>query len=179
MPRNVEVKIRLNNHRAAMRAARRICRRPPRIIRQCDTFYDAGKGRLKLREQAPGAPELIHYHRPDRLGAKLSNYRIMRIPDRMREETRAFLAALFDEDVRVRKTRYLWIHQGTRIHVDKVAGLGWFLELEAVLRSREGAGSGRRRAEEILNRLGLAGAARLSCAYADLLRKKAGKRTTG
>jgi adenylate cyclase class IV len=172
MPRNVEVKVSLINHRAALRAARRICRRPPRVIRQCDTFYDAGRGRLKLREQVPGSLELIHYFRPDRPGAKLSNYRIMRIPGRMKEEVKAFLAALFREDVRVRKTRYLWIHQGTRLHVDRVAGLGWFLELEAVLKARETPGSGHRRAEDLLRMLGLGGARPVSVAYADLLRKR-------
>src|SRR5918999_5239719 len=48
---------------------------------QRDTYFARARGRLKLREQKPGAAELIQYRRPDEPGPRVSNYRIVPAPD--------------------------------------------------------------------------------------------------
>src|SRR3954465_5674950 len=45
-------------------------------LRQRDTYFAARRGRLKLREQEPGAAELIAYERGDAAEARESRYRI-------------------------------------------------------------------------------------------------------
>src|SRR3954469_7164554 len=45
-------------------------------LRQRDTYFAARRGRLKLREQEPGAAELIAYERADAAEARESRYRI-------------------------------------------------------------------------------------------------------
>lgn len=52
---------------------------------------------------------------------------------------------------RVQKERYLFIHDETRIHLDNVDQLGYFLEFEAVLRPDETVESGQKRLEDLLS----------------------------
>ena len=69
---------------------------------------------------------------------------------------------------RVRKTRWL-LHSGqTWIHLDRVEGLGDFLELEVVLRNGQSEAEGEAIAEALLARLGVAPSRRLAGAYLDL-----------
>lgn len=50
----------------------------------------------------------------------------------------------------VQKERYLFIHEGTRIHLDNVESLGYFLEFEAVLAPEETVESGEKRLHDLL-----------------------------
>ena len=58
---------------------------------------------------------------------------------------------------------------GTRIHIDRVEGLGDFMGLEVVLRSGQTDAEGDAVAEALMQGLGLAGAERIGGAYLDLL----------
>lgn len=49
----------------------------------------------------------------------------------------------------VRKTRHLFLHQQTRIHLDRVEELGNFLEFEVCLRSEQTVEEGERIAQEL------------------------------
>jgi adenylate cyclase class IV len=69
----------------------------------------------------------------------------------------------------VKKRRLLLLVGPTRIHLDRVDGLGDFLELEVVLRDEQPDADGVVIAETLMERLGLAGAPRLAGAYLDLL----------
>lgn len=70
---------------------------------------------------------------------------------------------------KVRKTRQLFLAGQTRIHLDRVEGLGEFLELEVVLRPGQSAAGGSEIARDLLDRLGIRKEDLISRAYVDLL----------
>jgi len=70
---------------------------------------------------------------------------------------------------RVKKHRTVFIAGRTRIHLDRVEGLGEFLELEVVLREDETVEAGMEEARTLMAGLGVAPEQLLSGAYLDLL----------
>ena len=70
---------------------------------------------------------------------------------------------------RVRKQRWLLLAGQTRIHLDRVEGLGDFVELEVVLRHDQSEADGASIADTLMHELGLAKAERIAGAYLDLL----------
>lgn len=167
MARNVEIKARLRDPARTAAVAARLAGGEPEIIRQHDTFYRCDRGRLKLRRFADGTGELIAYDRPDRAGPKTSDYRLYRTRDP--EALHAALAAAHALAGEVRKERRLHLVGRTRVHLDRVEGLGEFLELEVVLAEGETVAEGREEAERLLRELGIAAADLISGAYVDLL----------
>ncbi|HMJ01943.1 MAG TPA: class IV adenylate cyclase [Conexibacter sp.] len=97
---------------------------------QRDTYYAVASGRLKLREQEPGRPHLIHYARADRPEQRESRYRIAEVADGA--ATHVALEAALGVECVVVKRRRLFLWNDVRIHLDRVDGLGAFVELEAV-----------------------------------------------
>jgi adenylate cyclase class IV len=140
----------------------------PTLIRQDDTFFACGNGRLKLREFADGSGELIFYRRADRTGPKESFY--LRSAASQPEALRECLGQAYGEVGRVLKQRTLYLVGRTRVHLDRVAGLGDFVELEVVLAHDEAVEAGVSEAGELLRRLGIAPEMLLESAYVDLLK---------
>jgi adenylate cyclase class 2 len=97
---------------------------------QRDTYFPVSQGRLKLREQRPGAAELIQYQRGAERQQRESRYQIVEVPDP--EALRSVLAGALGIRVVVVKRRRLLIWRSVRIHLDTVEDLGAFIELEAV-----------------------------------------------
>jgi predicted adenylyl cyclase CyaB len=166
MARNVEIKARLADLDATADRAARLADSTPVTLQQDDTFFLSPLGRLKLRCMPDGA-ELIAYRRPDAQGPKLSEYWRSPVPepDSMREA----LTQTLGQHGRVRKSRLLFLAGRTRIHLDRVEGLGDFLELEVVLRDGESVADGEAEAARLLQALGVPDTARVSEAYRDLL----------
>jgi homotetrameric cytidine deaminase len=100
------------------------------VLEQRDTYFARASGRLKLREEAGRGAELIEYARANQADPRPSDYRIVPVPDP--EALRAALHAALGTLTVVEKRRRLLLWEGVRIHLDRVAGLGDFLELEAV-----------------------------------------------
>ncbi len=100
------------------------------LLWQRDTYFVVAHGRLKLREQRPGGATLIQYARPDETTAKTSRYRLIGVDDA--DACRAGLAEALGVRAVVEKRRRLFIWRDVRIHLDTVAGLGAFVEFEAV-----------------------------------------------
>ena len=167
MPRNVEIKARVRRPAELHRRAANLADGPPTLIRQRDTFYAAARGRLKLRDFGDGHGELIAYERPDREGPKTSSYLIA--PTEDPAALHAALAAALGVRGVVVKERTLLLSGRTRIHLDRVEGLGEFLELEVVLAADEDEAVGRAEAEDLMARLGVAAADLIDRAYIDLL----------
>ena len=167
MPRNVEIKARVADPDALAAAALALADGPPTHIRQHDTFYRAPTGRLKLRDFGDGRGELIAYDRPDQSGPKTSRYVIAPtdVPAALHE---ALTAALGVRGV-VAKERTLLMRGRTRIHLDAVADLGHFMELEVVLADDESEAAGLAEAEELMTALGVGPDALVRAAYIDLL----------
>jgi len=169
MPTNVEVKARIPSVDLLLQRATALADEDdhPQLIHQDDTFFRVPHGRLKLRVFADGAGELIHYHRPDASGPKVSDYLITAVadPDSLREVLERACGLLG----RVVKRRVLVLLGQTRVHLDSVEGLGEFLELEVVLRDGQSEAEGTAVADELLAALGVPPEDLLSGAYLDLL----------
>ena len=169
MPRNVEVKIRIAAVEAVRARALALGATDHGVIRQTDTYFEtppARAVRLKLRQQAPGEDQLIVYRRPDVSGLRTSDFRVVPVADAA--GLAHALALAYGTARTVEKARHLLLLGRTRIHLDRVDGLGEFLELEVVLGDGETEGDGEREAERILGGLGLAERPRLPGSYADL-----------
>ncbi|BBS15168.1 hypothetical protein WP5W18E02_02050 [Aeromonas caviae] len=69
----------------------------------------------------------------------------------------------------MRKQRTLFLVGRTRIHLDRVEGLGHFLELEVVLEDDEPREVGMQEAHDIMARLGIEHSRLIEGAYLDLL----------
>jgi adenylate cyclase class IV len=165
--RNVEVKARIDSVEALLPIARALADGAPERIEQDDTFFRCAHGRLKLRDFGNGQGELIHYERADMEGPKVSDY--VRAPTSDPAALREALARAHGVTGRVRKTRLLLMSGQTRIHLDRVQGLGDFIELEVVLRGDQSEAEGDAIAEALLARLGVEARHRLAGAYLDLL----------
>jgi adenylate cyclase len=167
MPRNVEIKARLHDPAAAEARAAALATAGPSLLQQDDSFFGCAHGRLKLRVFDDGSAELIAYSRVDEAGPKTSTY--VRTPVADPASMRAALAAACGLVGRVRKQRRLYLAGRTRIHVDRVEGLGDFVELEVVLADDEPAEAGIAEALALMSRLGVPSAALVAGAYLDLL----------
>jgi adenylate cyclase len=168
MARNIEIKARVASIEALMPSARALADRGPEMIAQDDTFFGRATGRLKLRVFADGHGELIAYERLDAAGPKTSDYLITPVanPDALR----ATLARALGVTGRVIKQRTLFLVGRTRVHLDRIEGLGEFLELEVVLRDDESEAQGVAEAHAMLERLRVDASQLVSGAYVDLLR---------
>lgn len=167
MPRNIEIKARVPDLAAIESRARALATEPVADLVQDDSFFRCARGRLKLRQFADGSAELIAYERPDASGPKTSTY--LRTPVVQPEGLRAALAAACGLVGRVRKQRRLVLAGRTRIHLDRVEGLGDFIELEVVLRDGEAECDGVDEAEAVMTRLGVRPEWLVQGAYLDLL----------
>ena len=168
MPRNIEIKARVADLPALEARAAAIADSGPVAIAQDDTFFRCDAGRLKLRAFADGTGELIFYRRADAGGPKTSSYFLSPTP--APDSLRDLLARAHGTAGRVRKQRTLYLVGRTRVHLDRVEGLGDFMELEVVLADDEAEDDGVREARALMARLGIADKALVSGAYVDLLR---------
>lgn len=126
--RNIELKAKLPSFEHARAACRAIGATLQGDIHQIDTYFNVPHGRLKLREATPGHTELVHYHRPDIAGAKGCDYTLETVNPTIKPMLAAALGTLTVVD----KVRTLYLWENVRIHLDRVQGLGDFLEFEAV-----------------------------------------------
>lgn len=169
MARNVEIKARIDSIESVLPLALELASGPPERIAQDDTFFACAIGRLKLRVFADGRGELIAYERPDASGPKTSDYAITPVDDP--DSLRATLARALGISGRVIKQRTLVPVGRTRVHLDRVDGLGDFMELEVVLGDGESADAGIAVAHELLRALRVDAGQLVSGAYVDLLRE--------
>ena len=152
MPANVEIKARIPSVEALLPRARALGDdEHPQLIHQDDTFFAVPHGRLKLRVFGDGSGELIHYHRPDAAGPKLSDYVLVPVPEP--DSLRDALARACGLVGRVRKHRILVLVGPTRIHLDQVEGLGDFLELEVTLQDGQTEAEGTAIAHDLMGQI--------------------------
>lgn len=167
MARNIEIKARIASIEAVASKAAAVATEGPIEILQDDTFFRCDNGRLKLRAFSAASGELIFYRRPDQQGPKESFY--LRSPTTEPDTLRELLALAYGQSGRVRKHRTLFLAGRTRIHLDRVEGLGDFLELEVVLGKDEASEVGVREAHEWMAALGVEPSQLIEGAYVDLL----------
>ena len=99
------------------------------IDHQIDTYFNANKGRLKLRE---GNIEnaLIDYCRGNKKGSKKSD--IILYPHAPAEALKEILIHQFGIKIIVDKTRKIYFINNVKFHFDEVKELGFFMEVEAI-----------------------------------------------
>lgn len=102
---------------------------------QRDTYFKVSRGNLKLRETNTGEDYLIWYKRRKKAEPKLSEYYIYQT--KKSQNLKNFLKNAFGEKIIIEKIRKIYLYKNVRIHLDRVKGLGNFIELEAVL-SKDG-----------------------------------------
>lgn len=131
MPRNLELKARLPSLDAAREIALRIATDRLPDQRQTDTYFSCTSGRLKLREIDGAQAQLVWYRRPDGFDVRTSDYILAPAIDG--ESLKAALAGALGVQCVVAKRREIFLFHNVRIHLDRVDGLGEFLEFEAVI----------------------------------------------
>ena len=167
MARNVEIKARVNDFEEIVVKLRELASHSPVELRQSDTFFHCESGRLKLRDLLDGTGELIFYVRGDQAAPKTSTY--VRSATSHPGTLRECLAKAYGEAGRVDKSRTLYLVGRTRVHLDKVEGLGLFVELEVVLRDGEPETAGHAEALALISKLGISSEQLIDRAYVDLL----------
>lgn len=112
---------------------------------------------------------LVQYHRPDVAGPKLSEFNVLDVnePLKLNQMLQSSLGILGE----VKKTRYLFLHEQTRIHLDRVDGLGTFLEFEVCLKLEETIEHGTSIANELRKTFDIDDGDLLTKAYMDELLK--------
>jgi adenylate cyclase, class 2 len=129
---NFEFKARLKDLSGARTALKKLNARFVGTDRQVDTYFHAPRGRLKIRE---GRIEnaLIRYQRSNSARARRSEVELMLLP--RRNSVRLILAGALGVIAVVDKRREIYFVGNVKIHLDRVRGLGTFLEVEAMTRS--------------------------------------------
>lgn len=149
--KNVELKARLSSAKFVALLAQLRVRYGETILKQIDTFFHCKNGRLKLRVLGPLLGQLIHYEREDNEGLKLSNYQIAET------KTPDDLCQVMTQALGVRgqviKQRHLFMIGQTRVHMDNVQDLGYFIELETVLGPNQTVEEGHKVAQVIMDEL--------------------------
>jgi predicted adenylyl cyclase CyaB len=169
MPRNIEIKARIDSIEALAARAAALATEGPFEITQDDSFFRCDTGRLKLRTFSPTAGELIFYRRADQQAPKESFY--VCTPTASPDSLREALGLAYGLAGRVRKQRRVYLVGRTRVHLDRVQDLGDFMELEVVLQEHEPAEAGMQEARLLMERLGIAPSQLVDSAYVDLLQR--------
>ena len=129
---NFEFKARLRDELHVRATLKRVRARFVGTDHQIDTYFQVPSGRLKIRE---GRIEnaLIFYHRTNSARARRSTVDMMLLP--RRNSVRVILSNSLGVLAVVDKKREIYFVGNVKIHLDRVHGLGKFLEVEAITKS--------------------------------------------
>jgi len=166
--KNLEAKFRLLNHGEAEARAAGLGYVRRAILNQRDTFFRVANGKLKLREEN-GSAALIFYRRGESGPLMISDYEIMPVADparmvRVLEDALGAIAV-------VEKVRTLMMRDNVRLHLDKVANLGNFGEIEAAIADGDDLERSRGAVDEIIAALGVGHADLIDVSYFELFAK--------
>ena len=162
--RNLEVKIAVTDTKKMLEAIRRLGAVYQHAMRQQDYYFSVGEDKRKLRVIDGKEYQLVTYRRVEKLGRKDSQYTLETLGA---QEAEALLA--HEPVVRaVEKNRELWMYRNTRIHLDRVEGLGDFLELETVIKDISPK-EGEKEFSAVAAWLGINLAGSVAASYSDLI----------
>jgi adenylate cyclase class 2 len=168
---NIEIKAVYKDLSKARKIAKGLGARQGGRDRQVDTYFKIPAGRFKLRESRRVGGQLIPYRRPNQKGPKTSDYVLIPLPDP--SKTKNILASLLGIDAVVEKQRDLFLLGNIRIHLDRVNGLGNFLEFEAVFKKDTARNRKIEKAkvEKLIQLFEIAPKALLKNSYRELIKK--------
>jgi len=162
--RNVEYKAELRDPTMARGVCAKVGAAYIITLDQVDTYFRVPSGRLKKREAAGEPTEWIFYERPDTAGARTSGFTIYTEEAAMERYGQAPLPV----SAVVKKRRELYMLDGVRIHLDRVEGLGWFFELEALVTPRQKEREARDAVTRLIEKFRPALGEPVSAGYSDL-----------
>lgn len=128
--RHIEVKAYLDDFQTICDRVAALADEPPIDRVQHDTFFHCQSGRLKLRSSGQ-LHDLIYYRRRDDYGPTESIYQTARTTNPA--ALRSSLNSAFGEAGRVKKFRRTYKVGNSMVHLDRVGGLGEFLEIKTEL----------------------------------------------
>lgn len=171
--RNIEIKARVGSEEEFERRiaiAKILTNSCGELIEQRDVFFNTKNGRFKLRYlQPPARSQLVWYERPDVAGPKLSKFNATEldqpeIMEKILQHTNGVLGV-------VAKKRYLFMYDRTRIHLDKVKGLGNFMEFEVCLLPEQTIEEGQAVADKLMAEFSIKKEDLMTGSYFDELQK--------
>ena len=176
MPKNIEIKARIPDQNTFETINAYLAKKTEtagKVIIQRDTFFKTPKARLKLREEQLDSPvsTLIYYERTDQPGPKQSDFRTTSVPDP--EGMKVILTSTLGLRGEVCKERLLFMVGQTRVHLDKVDGLGIYVELEVMVEASQSKEEGIAIAESLMTELKIEKAWLQSEAYIDIIEASA------
>ncbi len=135
---------------------------------QVDTYFRVPRGRLKIRE---GNLEnaLIYYRRSNQTRPRRSDVEM--VPLAKGNALRALLTEWLEPWSVVEKRRQIYFVSNVKIHLDRVKGLGEFVEVEAISHGQDPQ-KARRQAAKFRRLLGIAHSGIVGQSYADLVRER-------
>ncbi len=128
--RNLELKARDRDRAHSLRVCEELGAEDRGTLLQRDTYFGVSLGRLKLREEPNAPATLIAYERPDLPDSRESRYHLVEVPEPA--GLRDALESALGVTIVVSKSRRLFIHEGVRIHLDRIEEIGDFIEFEGV-----------------------------------------------
>ena len=164
MPVNLEIKIPVKNFKKLIAIIEKKGGQKIYSSRQIDIYYKLNNGRLKIRNSS-GEKSIIYYKRIEDGSERWSDFETIEVdkPDKWIKLFDKFLERLTVVD----KHRTLYHLYNTRIHFDKVKGLGNFVELETkVVKGKQKA---RKEFQKILELLKLNPEKQILNSYSDLI----------
>ena len=167
---NLEIKARCADLDALRGRVRPIATSYVGIDHQVDTYFVTRAGRLKLRESSLLGGQLVPYLRPNADGPRRSDYQLIPIADPA--GLLRLLRELLGVHRIVRKEREIFLVDNVRVHLDRVEGLGTFVELEAVFDGPPTAASEalqHRKTTHLMKELGIEPGDLISTSYEALL----------
>jgi len=164
--KNLEAKFRLADLAEAEQRAAAIGYSRRAVLEQRDTFFRVANGKLKLREES-GSAVLIFYHRIESGPLMLSDYEIVQVAEPAR--TLRILEDALGTVAVVEKVRTLMMRDNVRLHLDRVARLGLFGEIEAVIADRDDPERSRGAVDEIVAALGVTPGDLIDVSYFEML----------
>ncbi len=166
MAKNLEIKVKLNSHKQIKRILNDNNIKLAEVLNQKDIYYKVERGILKLRIEN-GKQTLIFYDRNEKSKKRWSDYYLL---DLSSTDANKYLKRFLDVVVIVKKKRELFWYKNTRIHLDFVQGLGYFLELET--RVVNGLKDAENRFNYLLDLLDLRSKNEIRASYKDILLTK-------
>ena len=128
MPFNVEIKARCTAPEKIRKILKQLNARFVGIDNQTDTYFNVPQGRLKLR-QGNIENNLIFYNRANTSEPKSSE--VILYSSQNPALLKRILSAALGVKVEVKKQREIYFIDNVKFHIDKVEGLGSFVEIEA------------------------------------------------
>jgi predicted adenylyl cyclase CyaB len=169
---NFEFKARLRDESQVRSELKRLRARFLGRDHQIDTYFRVPTGRLKVRE---GRIEnaLIFYRRTNMARARRSMVEMALLP--RRNSVRAILARALGVLAVVDKRREIYFAGNVKIHLDRVRGLGQFVEVEAITQSGD-VRKVRAQARKFQKLFAISPADIVSWSYSDMILKKRTRR---